>query len=453
MSKNYENMLDALRTSVIEIVNANPADRDAKLEKTFASYSAALSKRLNEDMLLPIEEHDPVTVLGDRIGRLNEVVDALEKGLCPGAELLSEQALLLSKSVVEFGGLVLNAAAADFAEPTHPDDEVQEGMGLYKVASHTQGEEILVKSVLPPAAAALTADPADTSARLVEFFMEGLGWLGVPVKLAKRMPAQLARGKGPAEAEDEGDDADADADDAANEDDEQEMSEDGDPDEEEGMMGDDEEGQPDQPDMQAGNPLERIARAGTLALLELDQLREQIGDNAMTGEDGQMSALDAMGQHLALVITGAQALSAALDDGADMPEGADPEGAAPMQDAEPEEALKATPNAGLEKSTAAVLAKAVQENAAAQEALQKAKDDARALQAKVDELSKYVQAPAAPKASTGVGVQVLSKEGDASGAAPESVEDQAARLAKMTPEAAALELTKMAFQNPVAISG
>jgi hypothetical protein len=451
MSKHYEDMLDALRTSVIEIVNANPADRDAKLEKTFASYQAALSKSLGADLLLPVDEVDPISLMGDRIGRLNEAVQALEKGLVPGAEMLSEQALMLAKSVVEYGSLALNAAAADFAELVQEGDEVEDGMGLYKIASHSQGQEILVKSALPPAAAELTADPEDTGSRLAEFFLEGLDWLGVPVKLAKRMPPQFARGKKGAEQE-EGDDEGQEVPEAEDEEGaEEEMPEDAEDGGDEGVM--DQAGQGDEGNH--SNPFDKIARAATLGLLELDQLRQQLGDDAVTGDGEQLSALDAMGQHLALVATQAQALGMALQGGGEgemMEGGEDPEGAAPTQDTVPDEAMKATPNNGLEKGAAAV-AGVLKQNQDIQEELRKAQEGNAALQAKVAELSKLAAQPSDPKAATGIGAQVLTKEGDSSGQREETAGETADRLAKMAPEQAAHELLKMAFQRPVQITG
>ena len=451
MSKHYQEMLDALRISVIEIVNANPADRDAKLEKSFQSYSNTMEQQLQKDLLLQVDEADPVSLFGDRIGRLQEVIQAVEQGACPGAEMLSEQSLLLAKSVVEFGGLVLNAAAADFAEPVQDGEQVEEGMGLYKVDSANYGE-VLVKSMLPPAAAEMTADPQDTADRLTEFFMEGLAWLGVPVKLAKKGPPAFLKGKGKgnAQAEAEGEDGeDMEADEGDEGDEEAEGAEgeeetmDG---EDEGMEGEEGEGEPEG----SGDPFDRIGRAASLALLELNAIKGQFGGAEMGGEDGQLGPLEALGQHLALAVVGADALRDALAGGGmDSQEGMAPEegemeGAAPMEDAEPEEALKGTKNAGMEKAHTDLQKVADAATARAESAEKQAAQLA-------NQLKKLNEQPGDAKGNTGKGASVISKEADGGAEPDETKEQMAARLAKMSPEKAALELTKMSFRNPISV--
>ncbi len=444
MSKNYQEMLDALRISVIEIVNANPADRDAKLEKSFAAYGSTMEQQLQKDVLLAVDEADPVSLIGDRLGRLHEAVDAVEKGACPGSEMLSDESLLLAKSVLEFGGLMLNAAAADFAEPVEDGERVEEGMGLYKVAA-SHGE-VLVKSMLPPAAAEMTADPQDTANRLTEFFMEGLEWLGVPVKLAKKAPPAFLKGKGKAQAQaedGEGEEEDLEGEEGQEEEDLEEEGAEGEgPEMEEGEEGDEGDGGQQQG---PSNPFDVISRAASLALLELNNIKDQMGGGDMQGQDGQLGPLEALGQHLALAIVGADALNQAMGEGGmDGQEGMEPEGdmegAAPMEDAEPEEALKNTPNDGLAKA----------DLTAANQRAEAAEKDAKALREKVEALEKAANAkPAEPKAMTGVGVALSKQADNASGDSDESMDDMAKRFEKMTPEQRGKELIKMSFRNPM----
>lgn len=455
MSKHYEEMLDALRISVIEIVNANPADRDAKLEKSFQACRNTMAEQLARDLPLPIDEADPVSLLGDRLGLLNEAVEAVEKSACPGAHMVSEQALLLAKSVVEYGSLALNAAAADFAVPVEDGEHVEEGMGLYKVASG--GGEILVKSALPEEAAAMTADPDDTNARLKEFFLEGLDWLGVPVKLAKKAPPAFLKGKGKGNAQAEAEDEDGEDMEAAEADEGDEEDEGAEGDEEameggeEGMEGEEGDRQPEG----SANPFDVIGRAASLALLELNAIKDQLGGDAMGAEDGQLGPLEALGQHLALAVVGADALKQALNEGdmqgeeGMMPEEGEPEGAAPMEEAEPEEALKGTKNAGLEKAHAIIndMKKAAEVATGRAEA---AEAEAAKLR---EQLSKANAAPADPKVNTGVGARALTKDMDGTAdSGGETPDELAKRLEKMPPEQQALELMKMSFRRPIAVT-
>ena len=446
MSKHYQEMLDALRISVIEIVNANPADRDAKLEKSFHAFGNTMEQQLQKDILLAVDEADPVSLFGDRIGRLQEVIQAVEQGACPGAEVLSEQSLLLAKSVVEFGGLVLNAAAADFAEPVEDGEQVEEGMGLYKVDSASYGE-VLVKSMLPPAAAEMTADPQDTADRLTEFFMEGLAWLGVPVKLAKKGPPAFLKGKGKAQADDgEGEEEGPEGEDGQEEEDPEEDGAEGEgPEMEEGEGGYEGDGEEQQG---SGNPFAVISRAASLALLELNNIKAQMGGGDMQGQDGQLGPLQALGQHLALAIVGADALNQAMGDGGmdgqeGMAQEGEMEGAAPMAEAEPEEALKNTPNDGLAKA----------DLAAANQRAEAAEQDAKALRAKLDALEKAANAkPGQPKAMTGIGAPLSKQADNADGDAGESEDDQVERLAKMSPDQRTAELIKISMRNPMPVT-
>lgn len=462
MTKAYEEMLEALRTSVLEIVAADGSDRDAELKKSFDEFDAALKGRLDEDVPLSIEGTDPVSLMGSRLGLLGEAVDAIEHGLVKGGNTLHEDSLMLAKGVLELGSLMLSACAADFAEPAEEDETLAKGVGLYKVP--TTAGEVLMKSALPEEAALLTADKGDVADKLAEFFFEGLDWLGVD--LSKKAPPWAKKGDDDEADDDEGGEEDT----AAGAEDQDEDDADTDPDESDAPEGGEGE----------GSPLENISRLSALALLELDNIKQQLGPDA-GGEDpeGGLSALDAIGQHLALAVVSADALSGAVagaeEDPAAMDPNADP--SASMQGQEPgaggqdeapagegddadlpiedDEAEKNTPAGELAKARKLadkILAKADDATKRAEQA------EARAAEAerKLADLQKAEGAkPADPKAGTGVGATVMTKVADggsADGETEAQQRDRLTELAKRDPALAATEMIKAAYRHPIRVT-
>jgi hypothetical protein len=477
MTKVHEEMLDALRTSVLEIVAANPSDAKARLEKSFDGFAKALGKRLAEDLPVAVGEADPVSLLGDRINRVQEAIEAIEAGAVPGADMVNPESVTLAKGVVEFGGLVLHAMAADFAEEADETTKLAEGEGLYKVA--TDGGEVLVKSALPEHAAVLTADPAETAGRMAEFFLEGLEWLGVDLRqLAKKAPPPFKRK--PAAAEDEGEGAEDEGDEAEDgEFGEGEGAEDEGDEAEDGEFGEGEgaedEGDEAEDGAMGGSPLENISRLTALALLEIDALKQQAGGDGMEDPDGGLSALDAIGQHLALACVSADALNGAVS-GAEDPAAMDPaamdpnaqaagenamgadqgdmpsgEGDAAAEPADEKEFEKGVPAGELAKARQ-IAGEILKKAESAEQRAADAEARAAAAEKRIEALTKAEGAkPAPPKGSTGVAAALLTKQADTGGEQGETPAEREQRLAKLAvtdPNAAAFELMKAAQRQP-----
>lgn len=469
MAKAYLEMLDALRTSVSEIVAANAGDRDERLAKNFTQFGEDLRGALLRDLPLAPEEADPVTFVGDIVATASKAVQAIEAGHC--ARLAKGQvgngSLALLKAWVALGDLAARAAATDFAQPIEHGENAGEGEQLVKVSSAAAGCDVLVKTVLPETTAAnFLADPADIEDGLVGLGIDllGMGGMGptdlvkmacsdlgprARVRLAKRLmkknPFPPPRAKDEdeeeeearAEAEDEDDDLtdeDVEADD-----DEETASEFG-------------EGDEDGAEGMAEDPIENIARAAALGLVELGRLKDQIPPEALQSADpNEIGMLDAIGAHLAMAGNAAEALLAIDDDpnamepGAmDQDQGQQPPGYAEEED--PQDRFRKGISADdLKKVADEAVARVREESDKRIEALE------TQLAATQEQLAKVAAEPQAPKAmKTGTpAVAVLSKADD-NGASVlpqgETEEQFALRLSKLSKEQAAQELIKVAHK-------
>lgn len=448
MAKAFLEMVDALRTSVSEIVNANPENRDELLKKSFDTFGDHLAKKLDTELPLGPGEADPVAILADSLAGVERAVAMIEQGACldlPAGEV-SEQALTLAKAWCDMGEIVVRAAASDFAAPVGEGEAVEEGLSLVKVASAAAGGEVLVKTVLPEATAQLLADPADTSEALAllgfdmlalagveprDLVETGFGALGksARVKLVKR----LAK-KSHEDDEDEGEDEDAEDDER--DEDEDEAEDEADDGEE---MADDEEEMAEDDDAPSDNPVENLSRLGSMMLVEIENIRSSLPPEAAQSGSSELTMLDAMGQHAALLTATADALLDASEEGEDPAGAEDEEDDSPMpagqalrkepEEDEDDEVRKATGTDGLSKAASAEI-----------DALKRQLADV------TGQLTALSKAAAPPKAVLTV---AHSKAADTGAMSGDLDAQELAKQFASDPDKAALALTKMALTKPI----
>ena len=453
MAKAFLEMVDALRTSVSEIINANPDNREEMLKKSFDAFSDHLAKKLDAELPLGPGEADPVSVLADSLAGIERAVDMIENGACLDlpAGAVSDDALTLAKAWCDMGEIVVRTAATDFAAPVEQGEGVEDGLSLVKVASNAAGGEILVKTVLPEASAQLLADPADTAEALALLGFDLLSMAGVApralvetgfdalgksarVNLAKRLAKKAPfPPQARAEEDDEEDDEELDAEGAEGEEDEEldEGEEGGEFEEGEGAEASD-------------NPLDNLSRLGSMMLVEIENIRAGLPPEALQGGDqggGELSMLDAMGQHAALLTATADALLDAAngegDEGYAEPQvGEGP----PVEGGEPEP-VGADEFEKSRKTTD--LAKAAGPDPATVAEIDALKKQLAEVTSQMTALGK---AAAPPKAML---APALSKAAETGGDPGEINVNDLAKQYEHDPEKAALVLTKMALSKPI----
>jgi hypothetical protein len=465
MAKAFLEAVDALRTSVSEIVTANPENRDELLKKSFDAFSEHLAKKLDEELPLGPGEADPVAVLADSLAGVERAIGMIESGACIDlpAGAVSDEALTLAKAWCDMGEIVVRTAALDFAAPVEPGERVEGEMSLVKVASNAAGGEILVKTVLPEPMAQLLADPADTADALALLGFDLLGLAGVQpreivetgfnalgksarVKLAKRLAKKAPfPPKAKAEEEDESEEDAEYEDDEESEDDEQEL-EAGEGDEgeyEEGEEGEDNfDPEAEGGDEPSGNPLDNLSRLGSMMLVEIENVRASLPPEALQGggAEGELSMLDAMGQHAALLTATADALLEAAE-GGDEAGYAEPDvgEGPPVEGGEPEPV-------GAEEFEKGAKAKDLQKAASDPAAMAEIEAIKRQLAEVTSNMAALSKAAAPAKA---ILAPALSRAAETGGQAAEITADELAKQYAVDPEKAALALTKMALGKPI----
>lgn len=450
MAKAFLEMVDALRTSVSEIITANPENRDELLMKSFDAFGDHLAKKLDTELPLGPGEADPVAILADSLAGVERAVAMIEQGACidlPAGEV-SEGALTLAKAWCDMGEIVVRAAASDFAAPVEDGEAVEDGLSLVKVASAASGGEVLVKTVLPEATAQLLADPADTSEALAllgfdilalagveprDLVETGFGALGksARVKLVKRL-AKNSHEDDEDEDKDEDEDEDEEDGDDERDDAEDEAEDDGD----DGDDGEEMAGDEDEP---SDNPVENLSRLGSMMLIEIENIRSSLPPEAARNGSSELTMLDAMGQHAALLTATADALLDASEEGEDPAGAEDEEDESPMpagqalrkepEEDEDDEVRKATGTDGLSKAASAEI-----------EALKRQLADV------TGQLTALSKAAAPPKAVLTV---AHSKAADTGGASGDLDAQELAKQFASDPDKAALALTKMALTKPI----
>lgn len=306
----FSQMLGALRSSASEILAAGGTDTEARLMKSLDEFEAAFGDELAKVAPIPGEELDAVSLLADRLAGVHEAIALIEAGGCADlGRAPSDDAIFLAKGVAHLGNLALQYAASDMADFARSERDLSDGEVLLKIAD-AAGGEVLVKTALPDHAAPLVAHPEVVLDGLADFGLQFLDFLGFDLTkpLVKKAPPFVKKEK--AARGEEGDEAEGDEEAEDGEGEEEDEGEEGPEGFAEGEEGD-EEGD----DLDALNPMERAARMASMALLEIANLKEQMGvgdgmDQA-AGDDGTLSALDALGQHLTLAVLEADALAQA----------------------------------------------------------------------------------------------------------------------------------------------
>lgn len=317
----FSQMLGALRTSATEIMAAGGGDAEFRLAKSFDEFEAAFGGELAKVAPASPEQLDAVSLLADRIAGVHEAIELIEEGHCASiGRMPSDDAIFLAKGVAHLGTLALQYAASDMADFAAGENDLDDGEVLMKIAD-TQGNEMLVKTALPDHSAQLVAHPEVVLGGLADFGLQFLDFLGFDLTrpLVKKAPPFVKKERDARAQDEEG-----------AEDDEGDESEDeGDYGDDEGAEAEGEDGAGD--DIDGLNPLERVARLTSVALLEIANLKEAMGADAggmegADGQDGGLSALDALGQHLTLATLEADSLAqaaggSAMMDGAPEPDG------------------------------------------------------------------------------------------------------------------------------------
>ena len=500
MTKAFSDILQGLRTSAVEILQSDASDREQLLTKSFEQAEAALGEELVKVAPVGPDEADYITVFADRVVELQAVAEAIEGGACQKMADAdpTEGVVLLLKSYAALGNVVLAALAAEHvAEVAEGEDLAKaEGAGLQLLKFGDEQDEILLKTTLPEDLHVLIADPAEIEGGLVEAATDLLAFAGVtPADLAKAFPPPKKK-KGPPAAEgDEGEEGPPRKGPPQAEGDEPDGDEgqggegDGDGDEDGDFEdGEGDEGFEDDTGMADDDPIEAIAKLGSMILVQVDAVKGAVGGGdagPMPAEGGGLSAIDAIGQHAALIVVQADAISRAMgapdaaegmnpqpDTGvpgnasdqlerAEKPEGeALNKGEAQAESAEKPagEAQGAVAAEGtLEKSAAQVLeeqlakareeadarvAAAEAEHKAAMEKLAKAEAERNEALEKLQRQPAEAKAVLQPESLTKAGDMTINQgKGDAPVVTPEA-------LAKMSESQRTLTLMKMAQKNP-----
>jgi hypothetical protein len=500
MAKSYEEMLGALRTSVTEIVAAGREDRDEALAKSFDDFGADLATSLGEDLVLAPGETDAVALLADRLALLEEAIDACEAGEVQpiAGRSPTSGALELAKCAVDLGEIALRTMASEFAVPVRTGETAGEGEVLLKIASPEVNTEILVKTCLPEHLQRLITAPPDTDAALAALAVDLISLAGHDPRtvLAKRAPPQFRR-------QAEGDDYQEEREDGpprgrgarAQEDgprrarpgrgqEQGEQEEEGQPQrgrarpgQEEEQEQDPEAGDPEEfedegegDDLDAATPFEVIGRLGTMGLVEIDEVKGALGAQAETPDGEPLNAVDALAQHLAMVVITANAIQKALDgDPMEEPEAEQQDEMLPPDQAGEQEIEKGT-RAGTLRKLAPDTTRLGKQAAAAEERLGHLTSKER-LAKRIDEtearlaerlaaterkLAKLQGEPEPAKAALG-GARALSKQADNAGldgeTKEESLDDMVERLAKLGPAERQQVMIKMAHQHPFLLGG